>query len=175
MIAKMSFNKFYQQQNETADSLRDSTDRVGVEIRDNIECYVNETQIFTPSSPVPFSPDYDYERATQNQKISADNSDEVAVGLDWRHHNRLLSTCSPTSSQSSNSDIFIANDPKLREQSITNVKDFHRVRTSFSNGKTETFSGDPKKEKQDQFHQFAMQSPNNFPRRAPGFPKVNSY
>lgn len=174
----MSVNKFYQQQNETADSLQDSTDRVGVEIRNNIDCYVNETQIYTPSSPVPFSPDYDYERATQNQKISADNSDEIAVDSDWRYHNRLLSTRSPTSSQSSNSDIFIANDLKLREQSIGSLhitNDSQRVRTSFSNGKTEILSSDPNKEKKDQFHQFSMQSPNNFPRRAPGFPKVNSY
>lgn len=168
----MSFNKFYQQQNDK-DDIFDSTDR-GREGRHNIECYVNETALYSPSSPVSFSPDYDYERATQNQKSSSDNADEIAATLDWRHHNRLLSACSPTSSQSTNSEVLFENDLSSREKNIGrhNEHDSHRLSASCLNEPSfSTFPNDSKKEKQE-FHHFAMQPTNVFPRRAPGFPKV---
>lgn len=174
----MSYNKVYQQHSETADERQGFTDQVGVETRNNTGCYVNETPIYTPSSPVLFSPDYDYERATQNQKISTETCDEISGSSDWRHNSRLLSTCSPTSSQSGNSELFIANDQlskkTIQEIQLAKTQDTQRLSANFSSEPSfnpEIFSNESKKEIQEFLH-FTVQSPNHFPRRTPGFPKA---
>lgn len=178
----MSVNRMYKQPNEasnaTATDLRESSDRLVWEMRNLRQYYHNRTP--TPSSTVLNSPDLDNDRMNDHYHRFADGmrnmgSDDGTEGCDYRYENRLVSGRSPTSSQSSNSEIF-STDLQCKRKIIGSMQiaNLHESpRRLGASHSIEPSIHDVRKERNQEALRVAMRSPNNFPRRAPGFPKVS--
>lgn len=185
----MSVNKIYKKPEPSVDT----HSRPAMELR-NFRQYYNRTPNLTPSSTVLNSPSEiedvkmieqyqmsgdDYRRNldpnlySTNEFLSSD--DDASFKVNPCFENKLVTGCSPTSSQSSNSGNFSGADSASRNKvlgslQITNLHESpRRPGNSHGNGQT-TFVESSAREKNNEIYK---QSPNVFPKRAPGFPKVS--
>lgn len=184
----MSVNKIYKK----AEPSVDTHSRPAMELR-NFRQYYNKTPNLTPSSTVLNSPSEieDVKMIEQYQSLSGDDyrrnldphlystheflssDDDASFKVNSCYENRLVTGCSPTSSQSSNSGNYSGVDSSrnkvLGSLQITNLHESPR-RPGNSQGNSQTsFVESSAREKNVEIHK---QSPGVFPKRAPGFPKV---
>lgn len=180
----MSANKFFKQPSESSnaagnDSFSDSSDRLVWEMRNLRQYYHNRTPNLTPSSTVLNSPDLESDRMNDHYSRFAEgmqNYDECEGG-DHRYENRMVPGHSPTSSLSSNSEQFNAKDSQSNKNEIgalqiANLQESPR-RLGGSSSHTMESTHMPRIGKGQEFQRLSMRSPSNFPKRAPGFPKVS--
>jgi hypothetical protein len=188
----MSVNKIYKKPESSADT----QSRPAMELR-NFRQYYNRTPNLTPSSTVLNSPSEieDVKMIEQYQNMSGDvndyrrnldpnfyttheflsSDDDASFKVNPCYENRLVTGCSPTSSQSSNSGHFSGADSASRNKvlgslQITNLHESpRRPGNSQCNSQT-SFVESSTREKN---HEVYKQSPSFFPKRAPGFPKVS--
>lgn len=167
----MSVNKVYKKPEPSVDT----HSRPAMELR-NFRQHYNKTPSLTPSSTVLNSPSEieDVKMIEQYQNMSGEfrrnldpnlystndfftSDDDASFKVNPCYENRLVTGCSPTSSQSSNSGA----EKVLGSLQITNLHESPR-RPGNSQGNSHESSTKINK------------SPNFFPKRAPGFPKVRS-
>lgn len=155
-------SKLFRQQDETAVNLNKTTDNLGIEM---------QTQYYHNRSP-----NLDAYRRPEKEHLNQfelknDVLDEIAENNIKRYDNEIMSVHSPT-------DHSFCPDSKNMEKTaegsqITNLEERpRRLGGSNLNKIANSLSYDPTKEKFYEFHKLSVQSPSNFPRRTPGFPKV---
>ena len=186
----MSLNKIHKKPDPSADSHNRAA---ALDFR-NFHQYHNRTPNLTPSSTVLNSPSEieDVKIIEQYQNLSGDDfrrnldpnfysthdylssDDDASFRVNPCYENRLVTGFSPTSSQSSNSGNFSTAENTSRNKvlgslQITNLHESPRRPGSQSNSQA-SFVESSAREKNGEIQK---QSPNVFPKRAPGFPKVS--
>ena len=146
----------------------DSDERLEMELNVSRNYYSRNQKLVSPNL-VHFS-SHQLINEQSNKFVEEDKvaGDEVAE--------KIMSVYSTTSSRSSNSDRYCCPDPESIEKTIgnlniTNLQESPRkLGGTHSDGLIENY-----KEKFCEFQKLSMYSPNSFPKRAPGFPKVLNF
>lgn len=173
----MSVNKFFKQSSETSnasenDSISDS-DRLVWEMRNLRQYYHNRIPNLTPSSTVLNSPDLEGDRLNEHYSRFAEGMRDGSDEGDHRYKNRMVPGHSPTSSLSSSSEqSAVESQSKKNIIGALQIANLHESPRRLGETSHET-THDQRGEKSQEFQRLSMRSPSNFPKRAPGFPKVS--
>lgn len=166
-----TINKLDKQKIEKSDNLLG--ERLGMELRNVSQNFYGRNQNVGSPNVVPFS-SYHLVNEPNNKfveegKVNA--LDEMSENNNIRSFEKIMSVYSPTSSRSSNSDHFCSPDSESLEKSIGNLQITNLQESPRRLGTSDVLI-EHHQEKFCEFQKLSMHSPNSFPKRAPGFPKV---